>query len=406
MMALATAAMLTLLASTVAAQTLPAPPPATASQPSTRPRNLDKALEDEVTFEFKDTRLEDAIATMRQTTQTNIAVNWPALALSGITRDTPVTLRLSKVTYEQAVRSLIEQLPATKSRPNYLVGENALEITTTADLGKQTVPKLFPVGRLLSISLAGESTPEQRAANAEFLRRILHTELRSAGEDVDREGRKLEIKNNLLVAEQSRRGLLYIQQTLWRFSAPVRIGEQVPGTRMSVQGRKAEQRMNELVGNGENREPLIALAKDPGKVAPELNVILLPGTHAILEKDPADATPPPELDYTITEGGVVLIGPAADIRGRIMLVVYDLKDLLKRMAFKNKQKPPPSPAELADSILTQLQAKVPAGRHKGAAWGEIGKAPSAMARYENLLVVVASPAVHRGVAAGLQELYR
>jgi hypothetical protein len=370
-------------------------PAAAATEASTRPKNLEKALQEEVSFDYANAWLGDVIDGIRDATQTNIAVNWPALAQSGIKRDTPVTLKVSKVTYEQAVRALIEQLPTTRSRANYLVGDNALEITTNAELGKHAVVKIFPIGRLVNISADGKAAPEQQAAHGEFLKKIVRMELQRADEDPDREGRALVVKDDLLVATQSRRGLLYVQQTLWRFAAPVRQGEQAPGTVMSVAAKKAEQRMNELVG--EKPGALAALARDAAKVAPELNVVLLPGTAKAAE-----------LDYLVTEGGVVMIGPAADIRGRGMLVVYDLKDLLKRLAFKSRKPAASQPAnaELAEGVMKQLEAKVSPGKYKGAAWGEMGKAPSAMELYENLLVVSGSPAVQRGVAAGLQELYK
>jgi hypothetical protein len=336
---------------------------------------------------------------MRDVTRTNVVVNWAALAQSGVKRETPVTLRVSKVTYEQAVRALIEGLPTTKSRANYVVGDNALEITTDAELGKHAVIRIFPLGKLLAISAdgkAGGATTEQRAAHAEFLRKIVHMELQRADEDPDKEGRQLVVKDDLLVATQSQRGMLYIQRTLGRFSAPVRIGEQAPGTTLSVAAKKAEQRMAELVGD--KAEALAGLAKDAGKVVPGLNVVLLPGT--------AEAA---ELDYLVTDGGVVMIGPAADIRSRVILVVYDLKDLLKRQAFKSKagrQKPAPTNAEMAEGEVKQMEAKVSPGKYKGAAWGEMGKAPSSMELYENLLVVSGSPAAQRGMAAGLQEMYK
>jgi hypothetical protein len=379
-----------------------------ATSPTTKPRNLDKALEENVSFDLNNTRFEEAIAAIRQTTQTNVAVNWPALAATGITRDTPVTLRVADITYEQALRALIEQLPTTASRGNYLVGENALEITTNAELGKHPVMRIFPLAKLLGISATGKPadvTPEQRTAHAELLKKVIHMQLKHADEDPEREGRELVIRDELLVVSQSRRGLMVIQQTLSRFSAPVRLGQQPPGTQLSVAAKKAEQRMTELLGAGDNPQVLLDLAKNPAKVAPDLNVVLLPRTAALLDKAAA-APESSELDYLVNESGVVLIGPAGDVRSRVTLAVYDLKDLLKRLEFKSKAKPAPSPAELAENVLTQLQTKVSPGRYKGAAWGEMGKAPSSMVLYENLLVVSGSAAVHRGVAAGLQELYR
>src|SRR5829696_3093785 len=56
--------------------------------------------------------LSDALDFIREVSGANIHVNWRALELLNVTRQTPVTLRLTDVTIRRALRSLLDETPA------------------------------------------------------------------------------------------------------------------------------------------------------------------------------------------------------------------------------------------------------------------------------------------------------
>ena len=135
------------------------------------------------------------------------------------------------------------------------------------------------------------------------------------------------------------------------------------------------------------------LASDPVKNGAELNVVLLPGAADEL------ANPAPGLAYAISDAGVVLIGRRAQISARTVLAIYDLRDLIKRLAFKSTQKPPPTAAEFQAAVVKVLHDNV-----EPQSWGEIDKSPASLTPYEGLLIVFATPEVHRIIVAGLQDM--
>jgi hypothetical protein len=375
------------------------PAPTSTAAAATKPKNIDKALAEDLDFHAANAQLQDAVEMLRQITKTNIAVNWPALELAGIKHDTPVTLHLSKVTYEQALRALLEELPAKTGSANYLVGGNTVEITTTAELGKQAIVRLYPIKGIAAASISGGPTAEQLTAHEDFLKKVVHFQLELAGEDVDGKGRGLAIENDVLAATQSRRAQAFVQHTLALFAAPVRINQQPPGMQVSAQEKKAQERMNELCGKDPAKIPavLAAIVANPVKAAPDLNVGFLPG---------AAQTPADQLAYGVTDGGIVMIGPAAEIQGHVTIAVYDMRDILKREAFRSTQKPPATADELADSVVARLKSKVLHVGGNSGEWGELGKSRTWMARYEGFIVVSATPATQRAISAALQDMYR
>src|SRR4051794_16012783 len=88
---------------------------------STAPKNIDSALQALVPVDAEDMPLSAFVEMLRKNTQTNVVVNWNALATTGVTKDTPVTLHLKGLMYEQVVRTLMEVLPAKGTKANYTI---------------------------------------------------------------------------------------------------------------------------------------------------------------------------------------------------------------------------------------------------------------------------------------------
>ena len=103
------------------------------------PKNLDHILQDPIQIDADGVTLSDFSRSLADLTQTNVTFNWNALAKSGITRDTLVTLHLKDLPDEQVVRTLRGNSASQRRQPayaNYIVADNTLELTTNAELGK------------------------------------------------------------------------------------------------------------------------------------------------------------------------------------------------------------------------------------------------------------------------------
>src|SRR4051812_21938805 len=122
----ALAILFAVIATTCLGQTAPATRPT-----SPMPKNLERTLQDLITLDATATRAGEFIDSLRKITQTNIVINWNALVEAGVPPDTLITIHVKDVSYEAAVRALMDMLPAQKSGgTNFSVGDNTLEITT------------------------------------------------------------------------------------------------------------------------------------------------------------------------------------------------------------------------------------------------------------------------------------
>jgi hypothetical protein len=307
-----------------------------------------------------------------------------------------VTLKLKKVPYEHVLRSLMEILPANKTRPNFAVGGNVVEITTTAELGKHAVPRLYELSRAAGATAdGGKATPEQLAKNAEVIRQTVHKLLLDLHEDVDAVGRSVVVRDRYLVATQSKRAQVYIGWAVGQFESPAKLGKGIPGTATSVREKKAWETLAKL------KVPVAELAAKAETLAPELNVIFLPGTQAELGLTGA----PPQLDFLVTDGGIVEVGPAAEVQARVTLGVYDLRELIRRMTLRSKVKPAPAAGELASGIVAALKEKV-LPYHGTGAWGELEKSAASVTLCDGLMVVFAPVPAHRAMQGELEKLGR
>ncbi len=400
-----------LLLSTAAsfAQTAATPRgPADAAADLPPPKNIDRTLDDKISIDAEKMPLAEFIAKLRDQTQTNIFVNWNSVAQTGLARDTPITLHLKNLPYEQVVKTLIEVLPAEKSHANYQVGDNTLEITTNAALGKGSTYRLYPIARVTSYSLgaagAGAASPGD-PANEKLIAQVLQAELLRAGEPLESGSHTLAIRGGTLAASVSERGQNILDRALTMLDTPIRPGQFAPGTSVTASAKRAQDALIKAAGPL-SPATFLTLAKDPAKYAPTLNLALLPGTDAEL------LNPTPALDGTITDGGIILIGPTTALAQRTLFAAYDLRDVIKRRitnsGLRNKgngvQMTPASAAFQQTNIVDSLKSII-----TPADWGaptDLGKRPSIMIPYQGLLLVFATADQHRAITATLQEIMK
>jgi hypothetical protein len=92
--------------------------------------------------------LSDAIDYLRDTSGANIHVNWRALELLNVTRQTPVSLKLNDVTMRRVMKSLLDETGSGELLTWY-IDEGVIEITTREIADQQLITKVYPVEDLV-----------------------------------------------------------------------------------------------------------------------------------------------------------------------------------------------------------------------------------------------------------------
>jgi hypothetical protein len=78
--------------------------------------------------------LEDVIQFLRDATDLNIVVRWEELQKAGVGRKTPVTVKLTNVTVEGFLNSVLQNV---SPKLGFVVDDGVVTISTTADLARQ-----------------------------------------------------------------------------------------------------------------------------------------------------------------------------------------------------------------------------------------------------------------------------
>ena len=103
---------------------------------------------------FDEVALEDVISYTRETTGVNIHVQWKALAVSGVDKQTPITLKIKNVSHARILDLICEQLNANKDQLTsiyYYIDREVLTITTGNILDIETEIRVTDVSDLLTI---------------------------------------------------------------------------------------------------------------------------------------------------------------------------------------------------------------------------------------------------------------
>jgi hypothetical protein len=87
---------------------------------------------------FTDTKIEDVFQFLRDVTKAKIEVRWSALERIGVTRQTPLSMRLREVNLETALQLILDELSPARDgehRLDYDLRDGVLVLSTYADLG-------------------------------------------------------------------------------------------------------------------------------------------------------------------------------------------------------------------------------------------------------------------------------
>jgi hypothetical protein len=105
-------------------------------------------------FDFEEIPLKDVIELLRELTGVGFHVNWKALALVGVDKQTPVTLKVKNVSYARALDLVTDQLVASATRLGkvyWIIDGGVVHISTGDALNQELETKIFDVGSLLFV---------------------------------------------------------------------------------------------------------------------------------------------------------------------------------------------------------------------------------------------------------------
>lgn len=104
--------------------------------------------------EFSQSPLKDVVAFLRDFSGVNFHVNWRALETTGITRQTPVTVKAKNISIARVLDLVTDQLSAGRDRYSsiyWLISGGVVKISTGEALDRTTSIKVYEVGDLLKV---------------------------------------------------------------------------------------------------------------------------------------------------------------------------------------------------------------------------------------------------------------
>src|SRR5688572_11968676 len=93
-------------------------------------------------------RLEDAIQFLQDTSGANIHVNWRALETVNVTRETPVTLRMSPMPLRKLLKYVLTEADSA-GLATFYADDGVIEVTTRDLADRRLITKVYPVEDLL-----------------------------------------------------------------------------------------------------------------------------------------------------------------------------------------------------------------------------------------------------------------
>jgi hypothetical protein len=97
---------------------------------------------------FDNVTLNDAIDFLRDVTGVNIHVNWRAMELIGVGKDTTINVRLRVVTLRKVLRTILSEA-GTGNLLTFYIDENVIEVTTRELADRQLFTRVYPVEDLI-----------------------------------------------------------------------------------------------------------------------------------------------------------------------------------------------------------------------------------------------------------------
>ncbi len=115
---------------------------------------------------------EEVIEKLRQFTGLNIIPNWTALEAASIDKTTEVTLKLQNVTFEKAMKLILDELGGGETELAFEISDGVIQISTKEDLSRNPVARVYNVqdliitvptfrGRTISLDQIGQGQNQQ-----------------------------------------------------------------------------------------------------------------------------------------------------------------------------------------------------------------------------------------------------
>jgi len=99
-------------------------------------------------FEFSGVPFEQVTEFMREVSGASIHVKWNALEQAGINRDTPVNVKLTDVTIEKALRTVLDDVGGINPL-GFVIDDGVITISTRNDLSRQVVTRVYDISDLI-----------------------------------------------------------------------------------------------------------------------------------------------------------------------------------------------------------------------------------------------------------------
>jgi hypothetical protein len=123
-------------------------------RPATVPEPARSAAGGPREFLFKETPLNLVVDFFRDIADVNFHVNWRSLEASGITKETPVTLKVRGVSVARAMDLVLDQLNVGRDRYGsvyWVVDDGVVHIATGETLDRTTQVRVYDIGDLLMV---------------------------------------------------------------------------------------------------------------------------------------------------------------------------------------------------------------------------------------------------------------
>jgi hypothetical protein len=118
---------------------------ATASPSADARRALNRVLPD---LNLTGVSINDALEFLRDISGANLHVNWNALEAAGVSKETPVNIRLRNVSMRKVLTLLLNESSAGVPLTFY-VDDGVIEVTTREIADKQLITRLYPIEDLI-----------------------------------------------------------------------------------------------------------------------------------------------------------------------------------------------------------------------------------------------------------------
>ena len=134
-------------------------------------RQVSQKLRESVPISFDENKLDDVIKYLRNTTGLNFFVNWPVLEAVGVEKDLPISLQLTNVAVEQALKLVLQQASASSNAfeddpVSFSIIEGIVHVSTESDLSRTTDTRPYDIRDLLVQVPSFDDAPQFDLASA------------------------------------------------------------------------------------------------------------------------------------------------------------------------------------------------------------------------------------------------